>query len=80
MEAGAGDGGRGMVGGVPAPLLFPPLSIPRLPPALSFPLQVAEPGAAAPESRGPRAGEQGGGAGGPIWGSGDGGSCVCGGD
>lgn len=24
MEAGAGDGGRGMVGGVPAPLLFPP--------------------------------------------------------
>lgn len=64
MEAGAGDGGRGVVVGVPALLRAPP----RLPPALSFPLQVAEPGAAAPESRGPRAGEQGGGTGGPIWG------------
>ena len=62
------------------PLFFSPPLYPRLPPALSFPLQVAEPGAAAPESRGPRAGEQGGGAGGPIWGSGDGGSCVCRGD
>lgn len=66
-------------GGGPGPSSFPPLSIPRLPPALSFPLQVAEPGAAAPESRGPRAGEQGGGAGGPIWGSGNGGAACAGG-
>lgn len=43
MEAGAGDGGRGMVGGVPAPLLFPPSPSPAYRPLSPFPSRSLSP-------------------------------------